>query len=49
VPLIRSIACRACSAGGRDGNDDTDAEAETAGGCSPAGFACAAILDDRNR
>ena len=27
VPLIRSIACRACSAGGRDGSEDTDAGA----------------------
>ena len=33
VPLIRSMACRACSPGGRDGNADTDADAETDGAC----------------
>src|SRR5690606_19723459 len=50
VPLILSIACRACSAGGRDGSEDTDAlAAGTGGGCSPAGFACAAGFTERSR
>jgi len=45
------MACRACSAGGRGGSDDTEALEGTAadGGCTPPGFACAATLVERSR